>query len=98
MQGKNLQVGSSNFNPQGGTSSAPPYDGYKVVVNMIKSVKLKYVDLLMRNTNYHNPESIEMGKKNSEDQAPLHIERPEKEIVPCIPKVVYKRKIHNPNA
>ena len=65
---------------------------------MLNSWKLKYVDLSTINQNYDNPESTEKGNKTSEDQAPLHIERPEKEIVPCIPKVIYKRKIHNPNA
>jgi len=66
-QGKNLQVGSSNFNPQGGTSSAPTYDVCKGVVNMLNSSKLKDVDLSMRNQNYDNPESTEKGKKTLED-------------------------------
>jgi hypothetical protein len=93
-----LQGGSSNFNPQGGTSSVPPSDGYQGVVNILSHSKLKDVDLLTRSQNYDNPESTEKGKKASEDQAPLHIEKPEKETVSHIPKGVYKWTMHNPNA
>jgi hypothetical protein len=75
-----LQAGSSNFNQQGGTSSAPPSHGYQGVVNMLRYSKIKDVYLLTRYWNYDNSESIERGKKNSEDHAPLHIENPDKEI------------------
>ena len=93
-----MEVGSSNFNPQGGTSSALASGRYKGVVNMLNSSKIKYVDFSMINQNYDNPELTEKGNKTSKDQAPLHIERLDKETMPHIPKGVYKRMIHNPNA
>jgi hypothetical protein len=52
----------------------------------------------MRNQNYDNPELTEKGKKTSKEQAPLHIQKYDKETVSCIPKGIYKRTSHNPNA
>jgi hypothetical protein len=37
-------------------------------------------------------------RKLQKDQAPLHIENPDKETMSCIPKGVYKWTMHNPNA
>jgi hypothetical protein len=59
---------------------------------MLIHLKLKDVYLSTRSQNYDNPESTEKGKKTSEDQAPLHIEKPDKETTSHIPKGVYKRK------
>jgi hypothetical protein len=92
-----LQVGSSNFNKQGETSSAPPFDGYQGIVKMLSTSKLKGADFSTRYHNYDNLESTEKGKKTSEDHAPLHIEKLDKETMHFIPKGVYKRKTHNPS-
>jgi hypothetical protein len=97
-QGHNLQGGSSNSNPQGGTSSVPSSDGYQGVVNMLINLKLMDVYFSTRSYNYDNPYSTKKGKKDLEDQAPLHIKKPEKERTPHIPKGVYKWTTHNPNA
>lgn len=47
-QGQKMQVGSSTFNPQGGTSSAPLSGGSFSFVNMLNSSKLKEEELDFR--------------------------------------------------
>jgi hypothetical protein len=93
-----MQASSSTFNQQGGTLSAPSSDGYQAIVNMVNHTKEEDVELSTRSHDYSNPESTKKVKKTSDPQGPLHIEKPEKEVMTHIPKGVYKRVSHNPNA
>jgi hypothetical protein len=85
-----MQVGSSTSNPQWGTSSAPFPDRYFSFINMVNYSKLKEyeVDFSTMSHNYSNPDSITKCKETFDPQGPLHIERPEKEMMMCIPKGV----------
>jgi hypothetical protein len=45
------------------------------------------------------PEFGSKSKEPSEKQGPLHIEKPSvSDVMPCMPKGVYKRASHNPNS
>jgi hypothetical protein len=82
---------------QGGTSCAPPSDGYQGEVNTISHSNLKDIYFSTRYQNYDSPKLNEKDKKASEDHAPLHIEKPKKETMSHIHKCVYKWTTHNPN-
>jgi hypothetical protein len=89
-QGKNMQAGSSTANPQGGTQNAPLSDGSMSFINMVNHKKEEEVDFSTRSHDYGNPESTSKGKETLDPQNSLHIENPEKETMPHIPKGVYK--------
>ena len=58
---------------------------------------VRYSTLLQtRNKNYEK-ETLEKGKSIGEISNPLTIEKPT-EIMPKIPKCVFKKSLHNPNA
>jgi hypothetical protein len=67
-------------------------------INMVNHTKVEEVDLSTRSRDYNNPESTSKGKETSYPQGSLHIKKPEKETMSHIPKGVYKRASHNPNA
>ena len=52
--------------------------------------------LQTRNNNYEK-ETLEKGKSIGETSNPLMIEKPT-EVIPKIPKGVFKKTLHNPNA
>jgi hypothetical protein len=59
---------------------------------MVNHAKLKEeeVNLSTRSRGYSNPESISKGKETFDPHGSLHIEKPEKEMLSCIPKGVQK--------
>ena len=71
-----------------GDSQTAPDPNY---INMVRSSTL----LQTRNNNYEN-ETDEKGKAVVETSHPLTIEKPT-EIMPKIPKGVFKKTLHNPN-
>ena len=79
---------ASASNAAGGTPNAPDPN----YINMVRSQTL----LQTRNKNYEK-ESLEKGKSIGETSNPLMIEKPA-EIMPKIPKGVFKKTLHNPNA
>ena len=84
-QGQNLALASY---VAGGTQTAPDPN----YINMVRSSTL----LQTRNKNYEN-ETLEKGKAVGEPSNPLTIEKPTK-TMPKIPKGVFKKTLHNPNA
>jgi hypothetical protein len=48
--------------------------------------------------NYRMPESVEKGKEASNSSPPLQIEKTVGETMTRIPKGVFKKASHNPNA
>jgi hypothetical protein len=83
---------------QGGIQNAPFSDGSMSFINMVNHKKEEEVDLLTRSRDYGNPESTSKGKETSDPHNSLHIENPEKEAMPHIPKGVYKHASQKPNA
>ena len=83
-QGQNT---ASASNTVGGTQTAPDPN----YINMVRSSTL----LQTRNKNYEK-ESPKKGKVVGEPSNPLTIEKPA-EIMPKIPKGVFKKTLHNPN-
>jgi hypothetical protein len=96
-QGKNMQAISSSRNPKGGTQNAPSLDGTMSFINLVNHKK-EEIDLSIISFDYNNPKLTFKGKENFDPQNSLHTESPEKETIPCIPKVVYKHLSHNLNA
>ena len=84
-QGKNY---ASASNVAGGTPGAPDPN----YINMVRSSTL----LQTRNKNYEK-ETSEKGNSIGETSNPLTIEKPA-ETMPKIPKGVFKKTLHNPNA
>ena len=82
------QNSASASNAVGGTPNAPNPN----YINMLWSQTL----LRTRNKNYEK-ETSEKGKSIGETSNPLTIEKPAK-IMPKIPKAVFKKTLHNPNA
>jgi hypothetical protein len=95
-----MQVGSSTSNLQGGTSGAPFRDRYFLFVTMVNYSKLKEEEVYLstRTCDYGNTELTTKGKETYDPQGPLHIEKPEKKMMSCIPKGVYKCVSHEPNS
>ena len=81
-------VTASASNVAGGTQTAPDPN----YINMVRSSTL----LQTRNKNYEK-ETDEKGKAVVEPSNPLTIEKPA-EIMTKIPKGVFKKTLHNPNA
>ena len=84
-QGQN----SASASTVAGGSQAAPDPNY---INMVRSSTL----LQTRKKNYEK-ETPETGKAVGEPSNPLTIEKPA-EIMPKIPKGVFKKTLHNPNA
>ena len=82
------QDSASASNVVGGTQTAPDPN----YINMVQSSTL----LQTRNKNYET-ETSEKGKVVGEPSNPLTIEKPAK-TMPNIPKGVFKKTSHNPNA
>ena len=82
------QNSASASNEAGGTPNAPDPN----YINMARSQTL----LQTRNKNYEI-EGSEKGKSIGETSNPLMIEKPA-EPMPKIPKGVFKKTLHNPNA
>ena len=85
-QGKN---GASASNVVEGTSSPPTNQNY---INMVRSNSF----LLTRNKNYES-KAQDKGKSTVETPSPLTIDKLA-EPIPKIPKGVFKKTFHNPNA
>ena len=79
---------ASASNVAGGTQNAPDPN----YINMVQSLTL----LQTRNKNYEK-ETYEKGKSISQTSNPLTIEKPA-ETMPKIPKGVFNKTLHNPNA
>ena len=71
-----------------GTSSTPDQN----YINMVQSQTL----LQTRNKNYET-EALDKGRSIGETSNPLIIEKPT-DSMPKIPKGVFKKTLHNPNA
>ena len=82
------QNSASASNAVRGTPNAPDPN----YINMVRSSTLLHT----RNKNYEK-ETSEMGKSIVETSNPLTIEKPA-ETMPKIPKGVFKKTLHNPNA
>ena len=83
-----VQNSASASNVVGGTPNSPDPN----YINMVRSQTL----LQTRNKNYEK-ETSEKGKSIGETSNPLTIKKPA-EIMPKIPKGVFKKTLHNSNA
>jgi hypothetical protein len=95
-QGKSMAQASTSTGVVGG-SQGPPVPTNNNLVTNIYMMDVKD-NIMTRARDYRMPESVEKGKKATNPLTPLQIDKATSEMMTCIPKGVFKKDSHNPNA
>jgi hypothetical protein len=95
-QGKNMAQASTSMSTTGGSQGPPTPTNNNPTTNIyMMNVE---AHLATRARDYGMPKSSEKGKEATNPSTPLQIEKAVGEMMTHIPKGVFKKASHNPNA